>query len=364
MGLLEPVRPPRRCPCPRVRTGPPPDPAASASTAATCARSWSGSVVIATLTLVDGCQQQRPTLQRLARCVVAGGDRHSGLPLVGAPHRVRGRPHHRQFVLGILPGGVHGDRVGVDVDPPGRVGPDARSASASACNPRRSAARYPGRSAGAACTASLAVLTPVSTIRLGSPAATAPAMSVSSRSPTTSGVAKVPRLNASFISVGWGLPATSGFCWVATCNAATIEPLPGSNPRSEGSVRSTLAATQQRSGADGQRGLGQVRPRGVRRVPLHHRDRTLVERAGTGRSPTLDTSPASASVPTTRTAESGGTWAANKCAALCALVTTSSEAAANPRSRKCSATCSGARDALLVTYSTRAATPARLWNRT
>ena len=68
-------------------------------------------------------------------------------------------------------------------------------------------------------------------------------MSVFSRSPTTSGARKSPRANASLIKVGDGLPATWGSASVAAFSAATMEPLPGSRPRSVGRVASTLAAT-------------------------------------------------------------------------------------------------------------------------
>ena len=54
---------------------------------------------------------------------------------------------------------------------------------------------------------------------------------------------KLPRANASVNSVGAGLPATCGSASVAVRSAATIEPFPGSSPRSDGSVLSTLAAT-------------------------------------------------------------------------------------------------------------------------
>ncbi|CPW17527.1 Uncharacterised protein [Mycobacteroides abscessus] len=69
-------------------------------------------------------------------------------------------------------------------------------------------------------------------------------MSVSRRSPTTSGRAKLPRANASSMSARPGLPATTGSASVAVRNAATIDPFPGSRPRSVGRVASTLAATQ------------------------------------------------------------------------------------------------------------------------
>ena len=85
------------------------------------------------------------------------------------------------------------------------------------------------------------VATPVSTARESRPAATAPAMSVSRRSPTTSAFFASPA--AVRRSGAAGLPATSGSAPVAVRRAATIEPLPGNWPRSVGRVVSTLQAT-------------------------------------------------------------------------------------------------------------------------
>ncbi len=111
------------------------------------------------------------------------------------------------------------------------------------------------------------------------------------------GAVNVPRLNASFIRVGWGLPATSGSCPVAARGAATIEPLPGSSPRSgrkSPGPRSPPPATLRRGW-----------PALPRPDPAHAvlGECPCTTAAGassnirTGLSPTLLTSPASASVP-------------------------------------------------------------------
>ncbi|SKU08470.1 Uncharacterised protein [Mycobacteroides abscessus subsp. abscessus] len=119
-----------------------------------------------------------------------------------------------------------------------------RTSACGRCSALKSAPKKVGRCAISAQIASIALFTPVSTMRLGRPAPLAPEMSVSRRSPTTSGRAKLPRANASSMSARPGLPATTGSASVAVRNAATIDPFPGSRPRSVGRVASTLAATQ------------------------------------------------------------------------------------------------------------------------
>ena len=119
------------------------------------------------------------------------------------------------------------------------------------------------------------MLTPLSTNRLGRPAALAPAMSVSSRSPTTSGVRNVPRANASVSSVGCGLPATWGSLSVAARSAATIDAVPGQQAPLGRQGQVDVGRDPQRAAADGQRRFGEVRPAGLRRMALHHRDRVV-----------------------------------------------------------------------------------------
>ena len=73
-------------------------------------------------------------------------------------------------------------------------------------------------------------------------AATPPAMSVLSRSPTARG-----RVDCTFAAAEWniagsGFPADSGVTPVAVVTAATMEPLPTMSPRSMGSVVSRLDA--------------------------------------------------------------------------------------------------------------------------
>src|SRR5262249_57140187 len=75
------------------------------------------------------------------------------------------------------------------------------------------------------------------------PARTAPAMSVSRRSPTTSGRPAPAREAAVVKSAGAGLPTIeSGWRSSAVASTATSDPLPGNGPRGDGSVRSAFVA--------------------------------------------------------------------------------------------------------------------------
>ena len=76
------------------------------------------------------------------------------------------------------------------------------------------------------------------------PATRPPSMSVSSRSPIINGRRAPTRCTDAFTSAGAGLPATCGSRPDAMRTAVTIEPLPGSGPRSVGRVGSRLQATQ------------------------------------------------------------------------------------------------------------------------
>ena len=108
-------------------------------------------------------------------------------------------------------------------------------------DPRR---RSPAGPRAGAASSSVASETPVSTSSVAMPAARPPWMSVSSRSPTTSGAVAPTRRAAVCISAGAGLPATWGSSRVAVRRTATSAPLPGTGPRSLGRVGSTLHATQ------------------------------------------------------------------------------------------------------------------------
>ena len=68
-------------------------------------------------------------------------------------------------------------------------------------------------------------------------------MSVSSRSPTTSGCRAPLRATASACSGGSGFPAISGARPVAVAITWTRAPLPGCRPRGVGSVASAFEAT-------------------------------------------------------------------------------------------------------------------------
>ncbi len=139
-----------------------------------------------------------------------------------------------------------------------------------------------GRCAGGACTASAAVLTPVSTIRLGRPAALAPAMSVSSRSPTTSGLVKVPRASASSISAGAGLPATRGSRAGGGLQCGDHGPVAGQQSPFGGQRQVEVGRHPQRSGPDRQRGLRQLSPADGHRQALNDSHRALGEQPHRG----------------------------------------------------------------------------------
>ncbi len=68
-------------------------------------------------------------------------------------------------------------------------------------------------------------------------------MSVSSRSPTIRGRWASVRIIDSRCSGGSGFPATTGVTPVADTITFSIDPFPGSSPRSVGIVLSWLAAT-------------------------------------------------------------------------------------------------------------------------
>ncbi len=132
------------------------------------------------------------------------------------------------------------------------VGP--RSAPSSNPSPRGSGARwrlpspasvgemYEGRMCGAAATSSARPVTPVSTSRLSRPALWAPSMSVSSRSPITSGRSPPTRRTVSSNSGVSGLPATTGSLPEKLATACTRTPLPGPRPFRVGTVKSVFEA--------------------------------------------------------------------------------------------------------------------------
>ena len=70
-------------------------------------------------------------------------------------------------------------------------------------------------------------------------------MSVSSRSPTTIGSRAPLRCTDSRCIAGSGLPVTCGSAPVAARTTPTSAPLPGSDPRTDGIVRSRFVATHQ-----------------------------------------------------------------------------------------------------------------------
>ena len=195
---------------------------------------------------------------------------------LGVPHRAGGGTHHRQRVSRVAAGAT------ARSPPPGRrrrATPGA--ARCGGCRRGRmqraqvlrrcswAAARRSAR------TVSAAVLTPQSTSRLGRPAALAPAMSVSRRSPTTSGVRNLPRDNASVNSVGCGLArhlrlAVGGGAQRGDHRAVSGQQSPFGRQRLV-----DVRGDPQRPAADGQRRLGEVGPAGLRRMALHDGDRIV-----------------------------------------------------------------------------------------
>ena len=123
------------------------------------------------------------------------------------------------------------------------------------------------------------VVTPVSTSRLAAPTRFAPSMSVSSRSPTTSGRREPSRSTDSRCSVVSGLPATIGRHPLASATTPTRAPLPGAGPRGRGDGEVDVAGDPRQAGPHGRGPLGEHPPPDVRREPLGDRDRGLVEGA-------------------------------------------------------------------------------------
>src|SRR5215472_578328 len=108
----------------------------------------------------------------------------------------------------------------------------------------RVSATYVGRRRGGARRSSAGRETPVRTSRLSAPARWAASMSVSSRSPTTSGFLALVRMTDSRCRGGSGLPAISGVVPVACAMTWSSEPLPGWVPRGPGRVLSALVPTK------------------------------------------------------------------------------------------------------------------------
>ncbi|TWJ16410.1 hypothetical protein LX16_2141 [Stackebrandtia albiflava] len=191
---------------------------------------------------------------------------------------------------------------------------------------------------------------PLNTIRPGYPAALPPAMSVSQRSPTTSG-RRAPACSAAWRNIsGPGLPATrSGDRPTAAATTDTREPLPGSSPRGDGIVRSGLVAAHSapsRTATAASASCSHPIP-GPKPCTTAA---TAVDSAGhTGRSPTDEISAANAEVPTTMTLLPEGRRSRSNTATVCAEVRTSSGSAGTPRSESSAATSVALRDALFVT---------------
>ena len=150
-------------------------------------------------------------------------------------------------------------------------------------------------------------------------------MSVSRRSPTTSGADAPTRRAAVCISAGAGLPATCGSSRVAVRRTATSDPLPGSGPRSLGSVGSTLHATHTAPARNAMHASASVAYRSWGSRPWT----TAVAPAAVsvGVSPTAEISATSAAVPTTSTFAPSGSCSASSAAAAWELVATSSASA-------------------------------------
>ncbi len=178
---------------------------------------------------------------------------------------------------------------------------------------------------------SSAVLTPVSTMRLGRPAAFAPAMSVSSRSPTTSGVGERAAGQRVVQQRRLRLAGDLGLLVGRRTQRRDHRPVPGQQASLGRQREVDVGRDPERTASDGQRRFGKVGPAGLWRVALHDRDRLVGRTAAPVRVRPRAISAANASVPTMRTAAPGGNWAASRLAALCALVTTSSGSAANPK---------------------------------
>ena len=107
------------------------------------------------------------------------------------------------------------------------------------------------------------------------PAHVPASMSVSSRSPTTSGARAPTRSTDSRMSGANGLPATTGARPVAAETAATRVPLPGAIPSGGGDGQVGVRGHEHRPGTDRVRRLREVTPRHVGAVPHEDGDRPL-----------------------------------------------------------------------------------------
>ncbi len=177
----------------------------------------------------------------------------------------------------------------------------------------------------------------------------APSMSVSSRSPTTSGRSAPIRCTVSSNSGRNGLPATTSGPWPTTaCDrgdegaVARCDPVGGRHRQVE------VRGDPRQPRHHGIGALSQLAPAHVRMEALDHRERLRrrcqIRARGRARG----------ARPRALTADDqdrgpGGTSRATSRAAAWAEVTTSAASASTPRSRRCSATASGVRAALLVT---------------
>ncbi|SCE62263.1 hypothetical protein GA0115253_1102817 [Streptomyces sp. Termitarium-T10T-6] len=183
-------------------------------------------------------------------------------------------------------------------------------------------------------------------------------MSVSSRSPTTIGRFAPVRSTVSRCIGGSGFPATCGSAPVAIRTTSTAAPLPGAMPRAPGMVRSVLDANH-------------GSPRRMAKLASANRPHVMsgppypwTTAAGsssadsTGSRPRSRNATRSPSPPIASTRAPGGSWSATSRATAWAEVITSEGSAGTPSSVRCSATASGVRRALLVTYA-RCMPPAR-----
>ncbi len=185
----------------------------------------------------------------------------------------------------------------------------------------------------------------------------APRMSVSSRSPMTSGCCAPNRATAASKMARSGLPATIGRRPTAVCTAETSVPLPGAVPRACGIVQSVFVATHGMSSRGG--AARSANAASARSVQATCGANPWITAAGESsaerviRNPARSSSLVSPSPPTTRISEPAGTSSASSLTAACGDETTSSGTTVSPSSFRCAATDAVVREALFVRYPTR-----------
>ena len=178
-------------------------------------------------------------------------------------------------------------------------------------------------------------------------------MSVSSRSPTTSGRRAPVRRTHSACMAGSGLPVTSGRWPVIALTTPTIAPLPGQRPARRRDRRVGVGGHVPRAVADGDDRLGELGPADLAAVALDDRGRLVLGALDDGEPGRPRARPRRRGRRRAGRGRRRPNSSATTVAAAWELVMTSAGSAGTPSSVRCAATSSGVRAALLVTKPSR-----------